>query len=167
LWQDFLARRYQQIDLLNAAYQKEYTSFSHIPLFVYLPQKSRPCLDWYQFEGVVLPLYRTAHQFTVVLPMPGTGKIADAQYQRELARRILKIEKPTHTIFDIQFYSAAFRIGATLLGEDTQIGWGSRTALTASSLMLGEGILSEGYLSSATTNGQLGAYTLGNEQLRG
>ncbi|MGI9060607.1 MAG: phage tail protein [Ktedonobacteraceae bacterium] len=167
LWQNFLARRYQQIDLLNAAYQKEYTSFSHIPLFVYLPQKSRPCLDWYQFEGIVLPLYRTAHQFTVVLPMPGTGKVADVQYQRELARRILKIEKPTHTIFDIQFYSAAFRIGAALLGEDTQIGWGSRTALTAASLTLGEGILSEGYLSSATTNGQLGAYTLGTEQLRG
>nr|HET6903975.1 phage tail protein [Ktedonobacteraceae bacterium] len=167
LWQDFLARRYQQIDLLNAAYQKEYTSFSHIPLFVYLPQKIRPCIDWYQFEGIVLPLYRTAHQFTVVLPMPSTGKVADAQYQRELARRILKIEKPTHTIFDIQFYSAAFRIGATLLGEDTQIGWGSRTALTAPSLTLGEGILSEGHLSSATTNGQLGAYALGTEQLRG
>ncbi|HKV57939.1 MAG TPA: phage tail protein, partial [Ktedonobacteraceae bacterium] len=95
IWQNFLLQRYGEIDALNDAYQAQHVSFGKIPLLQHLPQGDLPCNDWYQFEGFVLPVYHAAHQFTVLLPAPGGGNAAgEAQQLRDLARRVLEMEKP-------------------------------------------------------------------------
>ena len=167
LWRNFLIQRYQSIDAFNVVYRTTYTSFWQVPLLAYLPKESIPCYDWYIFEGVMLQVQRAAHQFTVFLPMPATNDADHMQRQRELVQRILDSEKPAHTVFDVQFYIATFRLGTTTLGANTQIGGGSRSALLPPALMLGEGTLADGYLTPGDIQGPPGGYALGQEQLRG
>jgi phage tail-like protein len=166
LWRKFLIYRYQSIDVCNVVYRTTFTSFWQVPLLAYLPEESIPCYDWYIFEEVVLQMQRTAHQFTVYLPMPATNDADHMQQQRDLVQRILDSEKPAHTVFDVQFYIATFRLGATTLGANTQIGVGSRSTLLPPALMLGEGVLADGYLTTGDIQGPPGGYALGQEQLR-
>lgn len=154
-WQSFLRRRYRNIDALNDRYRltstARYTGFAAVPLPAALPPDGAALLDWYQFHAVALPTQRNAHRFIVLLPMPRTAYI-DAAAQDErlvLARRVIELEKPTHTTFDVRFYWAMFRVGEARLGYDTLIELGSRSAQFMSSMVLGQGHLVEGYLSSA------------------
>ena len=93
-WQDFLVRRYQRIDALNAAYRlsRDPTTgrLSEVLLPDTLPPDGAPLQDWYQFEGVVLAMHRTAHRFTMMLPVPRRSRLQPDVYQRrlDLARRI-------------------------------------------------------------------------------
>jgi phage tail-like protein len=167
-WQKFLFQRYAGIDALNGTYRTRYASFGDVPLFQHLPPGDEPCNDWYQFEGYVLPMYHAAHQFIVLLPAPGGGHAADkARNLRNLARRVLEMEKPAHTLFDVQFYVAAFRIGTAQLGEDTQLGVSGRAASLLPALTLGEDVLDGSYLAATGTERIPGGYTLGHAQLRG
>jgi hypothetical protein len=167
-WQNFLAQRYTEIDALNETYQAHYTSFGKVPLLKYLPKGVGPCNDWYQFEGYVLPIHHAAHQFTILLPAPDGGKTAGkVRHLRDLVQRMLEMEKPAHTFFDIQFYVTAFRVGSAQLGEDTLLGGGGRAALLLPALTLGESTLDGGYLAAIGTERIPSGYTLGHEQLRG
>ena len=167
LWQQFLLQRYQRIAILNAAYRTTYTSFWQVPLLSYLTRASNPCYDWYVFEGVVLQIQHSAHQFTVYIPLPATRDTETMQQQRYLVQRVLASEKPAHTLFEVQFYSSAFQVGSSLLGDNTQIGVGSRSALMPRVLILGEGMLADGYLTSQNIQGLSGSYAVGQEQVRG
>ena len=148
LWSTFLRSRYGVMSALNAAYRSTYVGFTDVPFPSALPRKPQPLLDWYQFQGMLL-MQGSAHQFTVYLPMP----IADAQNTEahrakyDLARRVVALEKPAHTMFEIKFYWAFFRVGEVRLGEDSVLDHGSRAPELMRPVMLGDSYAGSGYLS--------------------
>src|SRR5439155_13201594 len=171
LWQDFLGRRYQRVDTLNEAYRlsgtRRLAAFTAAQLPDTLPPDGAPLQDWYQFEGVVLAMHRTAHRFTVLLPVPQTEALQPAVYQRrlDLARRIGEIEKPAHTIFDVKFYWALFRVGEVRLGDDTLLDRGSRAPQLLPPMVLGQGYLAESYLAPGHPQDVPDRYILGRDPL--
>jgi hypothetical protein len=172
-WADFLARRYGRIGALNDAYRRTadqaYPSFAAVPLPASLPTDPAPLLDWYQFEGVVLAMHRTAHRFTVLLPVPtGVDRSADEQQRRlDLAQRVIDLEKPAHTVFDVRFYWAMFRLGEARLGTDTLIDRGGRAPDLLPPLVLGQGYLAESYLAPGHPQNVAERQILGRERLAG
>ena len=128
-----------------------WASLESVSLFDELPPDRAALQDWYRFEAVLLPMQRTAHRFTVLLPAP-PGQTADGpeyQRRRELAARIVNWEKPAHTVFDVKFYWDMFRVGGARLGEDTVLDRGSRAPQLMSPMTLGQGHLAEAYLAPA------------------
>ncbi len=126
-WQDFLARRYRRIERLKAAHGTAWASFDQVALPDALPISQAAQTDWWQFEGQLLAMHTSAHRFSVLLPVDSVS--ADPYELEErlgLARRIVELEKPAHTVFDVRFYWAFNRVGEARLGMDTQIGAGSR-----------------------------------------
>jgi phage tail-like protein len=148
LWQDFLARRYRRIGALNQAYGTAWTSFQDVALPDDLPPDDKPLNDWFQFETVVLRMRNSAHRFTVLLPVPAALAFDTDEHRRrmELSQRIIELEKPAHTVFDIRFYWAMFRVGDARLQLDTVIDQGSRAPQLLPNLILGQGFLGESYL---------------------
>ncbi len=146
-WPDFLARRYRRISALNQAYGAGYRTFADAPLPHALPADGAPLVDWYEFQAVVLAAARSAHRFTVLLPAPPSDPDGSKHRQRaELTRRVIDLEKPAHTVYDIQFYWAYFRVGAVRLGDDSLIDRGSRAPELLPPLVLGRGYLAGGTL---------------------
>ena len=165
LWHDFLARRYRRIDALNTAYQASFPAFEQVPLFDHLPPDGAPLLDWYQFEGVVLAMYSTAHRFTVLLPTLKTLDNVEHQRRVDLAQRIVNLEKPAHSVFDVKFYWALFRLGEARLGEDTLIDRGSRSPQFMSPMIVGQGYIAESYLAPGHPQNVADRQVLGCERL--
>ncbi len=93
----------------------------------------------------------SAHQFTVLLPAPTSGAVEDYQHELDLATRIIETGKPAHTLFEVKFYIATFRIGVTRLGVDTFVDLGSRTPQLMAPMILGQSYLLESYLASEVT----------------
>jgi hypothetical protein len=60
-----------------------------------------------------------------------------------MVQRIVNLEKPAHTAFDVRRYWDYFRVGEARLGTDTVLGEDSRFL----PILLGQGYLAEGYLS--------------------
>jgi phage tail-like protein len=169
LWQDFLARRYRRVGALNQSYGTSWTGFDVVSLPGELPKDGAPLNDWFQFETVVLRMRGTAHGFTVLLPVPASLAFNTEEHQTRLAlaHRIVDLEKPAHTVFDVRFYWAMFRIGEARLQLDTVIDQGSRAPQLLPSLVLGEGFVGESYLATpameaATDRGVLGREAFGN-----
>lgn len=147
-WQNFLALRYHRVSSLNAAYGTHWPSFEVVSLPEELPADGAPLLDWYQFESLVLPVRDAAHRFTVLLPMRASADPDDAEglRRRSIAERVVNLEKPAHTTFDIKFYWELFRLGEARLGEDTVLNLGGRAPQLMTPLTLGQGRLAESYL---------------------
>ena len=149
-WQSFLSNRYSTIDRLNTAYgllkSNQYSSFDTILLPADLPSDGPPLLDWYEFEGTILPMRRAAHRFLVLLPASKQLSPAERQERLEIAERVINLEKPAHTIFRVKFYWAMFRVGEARLGEDSVVDLGSRAPDLMPPFMLGRDYLSQGYL---------------------
>jgi phage tail-like protein len=146
LWRDFLARRYRQPEDLNRAWRRTgaaaVKSFDELEFPQELPTRSSELGDWIAFVSEVVPMRRSAHRFTVLVPVaPGDDPERQRQ-RRELARRIAELEKPAHTVVEARLYWAAFRVGEARLGTDTLLGRGSR--FTA--LELGRGELAASHL---------------------
>jgi phage tail-like protein len=132
-WQAFLSHRYPNAAAAAAAHGLSGTpaGFDELEPPGTLPADAAPLLDWYQFESVVLPMKRKAHRFTVLLPWPmrildSSGHRLDHVQLRDLAKRIADVQKPAHTICDVKFFWAAFRVGEARLGDDTLLASGSR-----------------------------------------
>jgi phage tail-like protein len=136
-WQEFLARRYRVISALNAAYGTKWKGFELVPLFDRPPPDGAPLADWYQFESVVKAMHRHAHRFSVLIPSRPNADRAELLERLALARRVVEAEKPAHTIFDVGFYWALFRVGEARLGFDTLIDVGSRALDLLPELVLG------------------------------
>ncbi|MGO4780119.1 hypothetical protein AB4084_32070, partial [Lysobacter sp. 2RAB21] len=69
LWQDFLARRYRRIERLRAAHRAAWDDFEQVPLPDVVPASFDAQTDWLQFERQLLAMHRTAHRFSVLLPV--------------------------------------------------------------------------------------------------
>jgi hypothetical protein len=151
-WREFLARRYHSVSGFNEVYRltghPRIARFEEITVPQQLPPDGAPLLDWYEFETVVLAFHRAAHQFTVLLPVTATTQADTAAHRRlrELAARVAALEQPAHTVFDIRFYWAMFRVGEIRLGADAVIGRGSRTPDLWPPMVLDRGHLAENYL---------------------
>ncbi len=149
-WQDFLARRYRSVSTLAAAWHASWSAFASIPLPDQLPPDGPALSDWFEFEGTVMTMHRTAHRFSVMLPVPVKLSTDTPAQQRRLAlaKAVLELEKPAHTVFDIRFYWSMFRVGEARLGDDTLIDLGSRAPALMGPMVLGEGHLAETFLSA-------------------
>jgi phage tail-like protein len=143
LWLQFLQGRYPGLAELNSAWQTAYGDWSAIALPEAPPDNAAALRDWLQFEGIVLPSRDAAHQFTVFLPQ--SALMADAQ-RLDLARRVVGLEKPAHTSFDVQFYWAYFRVGEARLGTDTLVDLGGRSPAFLAPFVLDQCYLGSGYL---------------------
>ena len=147
LWRRFLHRRYPSLAAFNAVWRTVYGDWSEIPLPAAPPPLDVPLRDWLHFEGIVLPSRDAAHRFTVFLPQAALG-LADRDRRIDLARRVLSLEKPAHTAFDVQFYWAFFRVGEARLGQDTVVDAGGRSPEFLSPFVLDRNYLGSGYLAT-------------------
>ncbi len=80
----------------------------------------------------------------------GEDAPADHEARRALATRVVALQKPAHTVFDVRFFWSAFRVGEARLGHDTVIDLGSRSPALLTPLVLGRGHLGEERLGSPT-----------------
>ena len=148
-WHGFLARRYQRIGALATAYGTTVDPrlpFRAVDPPVVLPNDGAPLVDWFEFERTLPPMHALAHRFTVMLPMrPGTP---EAEQRTRLAhvRRVVELERPAHTVFDVKFYWALFRLGEARLGEDTLVERGGRAPELMRPATLGQTHLAESYV---------------------
>ena len=160
-WQAFLARRYPTPAALAAAHRlhgaRVVTSFDQVQLPASLPSDGSPLADWFAFESIVLRGVRVAHRFSVLLPVPTGGSArrtvrgADTRDRRaaqDRVARLVELEKPAHTVFDIRSYWLAFRLGEARLGKDTRLDLGSRSPDLTPPAVLGSMYLGEGVLTS-------------------
>lgn len=159
-WRDFLRRRYPRLADLAAAYQlagpSAVTSYDQVLPPVDLPEREPALTDWFQFQAVCVRSAPAAHRFRVLLPVPaGTagdtdlrGAAADRASTLDLVRRVVELEKPAHTVFDVKFYWEAFRLGEARLGLDTLVDLGGRSPNLLTDAVLGRSYLGESVLAS-------------------
>ncbi|MFN2599493.1 MAG: phage tail protein [Pyrinomonadaceae bacterium] len=150
-WRNFLARRYRTANAASAAHGAKWTSFDDVDLPRSLPAGGAALRDWYEFESVVVASRRAAHRFTVMLPV-ARGETFGSPEQRaryDLADRVVKLEKPAHTTYEIKFYWAMFRLGEARLDADTVLDYGSRAGALAPPLVVGTEHLVESRLAAA------------------
>lgn len=166
-WQEFLARRYSRIRALNQAYGTDWPAFEMVALFDLLPPDGAPLDDWYQFESITVQQYLTAHRFTVLLPVPVSQAFDPDEHRRrlELSRRIIELEKPAHTVFDVKFYWEMFRIGEARLKFDTLLDQGSRAPQLLPRLALDHGFIGSSYLGPTEAEGAKDRHILGRDPL--
>ncbi len=127
LWVRWLTETYRRIDRLNAAWSSAWDNFGEVALPDHVPATPASIRDWLVFEGQILAVDASAHRFSVLLPRRTTGQSFDKEQDMlAIARRLVAIEKPAHTTFDVRFYWAMNRIGEARAGIDTQLGQGSR-----------------------------------------
>jgi hypothetical protein len=148
-WRRFLASRYHGIASFNEVYGKSglppVTSFDQVQLPAQLPPDGAPLLDWYEFETRTLAISSRAHRFLVLLPVDPETQADTRDHQRnlEIARRVTNIEKPAHTVFDVRFYWAMFRVGEVRLGRETVL---ARRVGLMTPFVLNRSHLAESYL---------------------
>jgi len=147
VWQVLLAATYPTVEALNAAHGSHWPEFAAVSLPDRLPTTPAGQRDWAHFEGVLAPMDTAAHRFSVLLPVTSVSTdpatLAD---KAALARRIVAIEKPAHTAFDVRFYFAMNRIGEARLGLDTSLGQGSRAPELLPPAILGSAYLGESFV---------------------
>lgn len=166
-WQAYLADRYRNVTALNAAYRASFAAFSEVPVPSTLPDDGAPLLDWYEFEQIVQPMRATAHRFRVLIPTSLAGETEEQRQQRlDLATRVVELEKPAHTVCDVRFYYAMFRMGEARLGFDSLIDLGGRAAELMAPFVLGPTHLAEGYLAARPPQDAADRSVLGRDRLR-
>jgi phage tail-like protein len=146
-WQDFLARRYRRIERLQRAHQTTWPGFELVALPDVLPATAEAQSDWLQFERQLLAMHRTAHRFSVLLPVRNvTEDPFELDERLRRARRIVEIEKPAHTVFDVRLYWALNRVGEARLGIDTLLNAGSRAPELIPDAVLGRAYIGASFV---------------------
>jgi hypothetical protein len=149
-WHGFLTQRYSTTKALNDVYGTHWRQFDEVAYPAELPGGEALLKDWFEFEGQVLAMLRSAHHFQVLLPLfSQDSDEAKREERRVLAQRIVELEKPAHTVFTVQYYWALFLVGTARVGYDTQIDVGSRAPQLATEAILNLMHLGSSYL---TTN---------------
>jgi phage tail-like protein len=146
-WEAFLDRRYSNPSVALDAYglTGEDTSSMPPPPRA-LPPNGPALVDWFQFEAVVVPMTQRAHRFTVLVPWPlevadPSGQLLGQEQLSALTTRVVELQQPAHTTFDVKFFWAAFRVGEARIGEDTLLATGSRAPELIAPAVLGGGYL--------------------------
>jgi len=167
LWQQFLVRRYVSLAALNQAHATHWKDFGDVAYPGTVPTNHARLIDWIEFETHVLPTLAAAHRFTVLLPVTQEKSDAIRRSELALASRIVELEKPAHTAFDVKFFWANFRIGEARLGADTVLGLGGRDpALLPRETILGESYLSESLIASGPPPSFPGRIVMGRHRLK-
>jgi phage tail-like protein len=143
----FLAQQYREPAALSAAWGliggSQLRSFDEVALPGAAVPSDGPALqDWFSFASSYLPAVRTAHRFTVLVPM--SLESSDAARADRLAQvtRVVEQERPAHTGYEVRPFWAAFRVGDARVGLETSLAQGSRFV----ALVLGEGRTAQGRL---------------------
>ena len=144
-WRAMLQRRHPTLDHLNRAWETAHTTWDTVTMPATLPTRPGALRDWIHFQSLVLPAHATAHRFTVLLPQ-GTLGMKEREQRLDLVRRVVSLEKPAHTTFDMRFYWAFFRVGEARLGEGTIVDLGSRSPELLGPFVLDRHYLGSGYL---------------------
>ena len=167
LWHAFLTRRYRNVAALNTAWRKNWSRLDAVAFPDRLPSGAAMLADWFQFEGTVLPMRQLAHRFTVMLPVARHQRtnVPAQQRRMSIARTLLDLEKPAHTVFDMRFYWSMFRLGEARLGDDTLIDLGSRSPQLMGPMVLGEGYLAEAFLAASPGYDAPSRIQLGRDRL--
>lgn len=169
LWQQFLARRYISVRALAESHGVEWDSFEEAAYPVSLPQNSILLRDWFEFESRVLPTLAAAHRFTVLLPVSSLSSLTEDQRRQQLAlaNRLIELEKPAHTTFDVKFFWAMFRVGEARLGSDSVLGLGARDPAFLHQLAVaGQSYLGESFLHSTYPPSLSGRFVTGRDRLK-
>ena len=165
-WQSFLRSRYGAVSSLNKSYNKNWPDYDLVPFPDRLPEDGPALQDWLQFEGGVLAIRNAAHRFSVLLPMP-TGPNVDPEEPNRrlaLARRIIALEKPAHTTFDVRFYWAMFRVGDARIGFDTRIEENMREQLIPP-MVLGRGYVGSSLVGPTAVESRRDRSVLGRDRI--
>jgi hypothetical protein len=131
-WQAFLRRRHRTPTALARSHGlAAEIDFPALDAPSTLPATPGGFRDWYDFETVVLARARRAHRFSVLLPLCATTAAArgEAAARRAVAERVVALQKPAHTVFDVRFYTSMFRVGDARLGLETVLERSAREAL--------------------------------------
>jgi phage tail-like protein len=149
-WHDFLARRYRRVDRLNRAWETSWDAFDVVAFPDALPQSEAAQNDWLQFERDRLAIQRTAHRFSVLLPVSDVSfDPFEMETRTGRARRVVDLEKPAHTVYDVRFYWALFRVGEARLEVDTLLGQGSRAPELIPAAVLGKTYIGASFVGGA------------------
>lgn len=152
-WADFLARRYRRIEQLNRAWRTSWPEFGIVALPSVLPLSVAAQTDWLQFERQLLAMHRTAHRFSVLLPVKTANEDpVELDERLRLAQRIVDLEKPAHTVFDVRMYWALNRVGEARLGVDTLLGQGSRAPELIPYALLGRAYVGASFVGQEQPN---------------
>jgi hypothetical protein len=112
-----------------------------------LPVTVAGLTDWAVFQSEIASRIERAHRFRVLVPARANDPSPYRDVRRlDQVRRVVELEKPAHTAFDIRYFWDAFRVGEVVLGQPTPIDLGGR--LSWPPLIAGYGYLSEGVLAS-------------------
>lgn len=133
-YQSFLEHAKQAgIDQLSLADQFSLLNFDSSP------PESPARHDWENFVTIELPIMRTAHRFTVMVPVSPDAPAAYQQELLSLVRHVVNFNKPAHTLFDIQPHWLQFKVGEARLGLETLIDQQTNTHyLTVGESQIGE-----------------------------
>ncbi len=168
LYQQFLARRYKQINRLNQTYglagEKAWVSFEAIslPAEEKMPSAPAELQDWIQFVSLMLPIRSNAHRFTVMVPTDPEELPQSKTRRMQQVAEIVRREKPAHTDFDVKLYWALFQVGSARLGLDTSLGEGARYV----AIVLAENYLGQGMLDSSHPWNITDRHIIGRDQLQ-
>lgn len=165
-WRDYLEARHRSIGRLNGAWGSNWAAFGEIPIPDRLSGSVAASRDWLLFEGQILPMAATAHRFSVLLPRRRVDHdpAADAA-DLALAARIVALEKPAHTIFDVRFYWAMNRVGEARLGRDSQLGTSSRAPELLPPALLGRAWVGSGMVGGPPGSAVVNAATVRRQRL--
>ncbi len=129
-WQQFLSDRYRRVVAYRAAWMLagagETDSFSSVSFPATLPKDGVPLQDWITFVSSTLPIHRSAHRFTVLVPISLSGTDEERQEPLGPVRRVVAANQPAHTIVEVKPYWGEFRVGAARVGLETIVGESGR-----------------------------------------
>lgn len=144
-WLAHLERAYGSAAALNEAYGTDFASFAEVSKGSASQEnvaKIAPELRF--FAENVVPFSTTAHHFSVFFPLPpGT---TDTARRTDLAARVIRLEKPAHTTFEVDYYWTWFRLGEARLGEGTVVDLGARSPSLIAPYAIGNTRIGAAYL---------------------
>jgi phage tail-like protein len=167
-WTLFLVRRYLVVDNLNTAWHSSFDSIQSVALPAVLPTLIAPLTDWFDFQRIVLPMQASAHRFRVSIPVPAGSESDPLAQQRlmQLAQRIIDLEKPAHTLYELNFFHAIFQLGSARLGEDSILDFGSRAPKLMPPAVLGQSFIASSYIAPGAPQDAADRRILGRDILK-